>query len=525
MNFDKPISAQWRIVSVGDVAQINYGKALRSEERKGEGDVPVYGSGGIVGEHNVALHSGPSIIVGRKGTVGAVYYISRPFWCIDTAFYLSDFSSFIDVEYLAHILRYTDLSRFSIVVGVPGINRNDIKTQKFPLPPLAEQHRIVSILRQADRLRQLRREAEEKAQQLLPALFDEMFGDPSINSKGWPMVPVENLLRSSPHYGTFDAAKEQGEYLTLRVGNIVEDNIDFSDKKFVNLSAADYKRFRVHDGDLLLIRAIGSASLLGKCAVYRGSDNKIVFDSHLMRLQFNLEIIVPEYFQGCLASKGGRIILSQYMRASAVQYNINTKEIRSIAIPVPPIQLQKDFLYKRTSFNKRYKALISNQQLDTLFQSLLAQAFSGELTAAWREEHEGLESIQVFPELVRPVEEKGLPIVEETVAETIEKMIGRVGVVAELSDKQQQILNLVLNTKGYCTVEALKATSNLPVHAIRQGLQLLTRIGLIQAVRLPDRPIRTIVYVPVYRVIDDGDVARTPDIGLLQQALQREMAL
>ncbi len=109
--------------------------------------------------------------------------------------------------------------------------------------------------------------------------------------------------------------------------------------------------------------------------------------------------------------------------------------------------------------------------------------------------------------------------------ETIEKMIGLVGVVAELSDEQQQVLNLVHNTKGYCTVETLKTSTDLPLPVIRQGLQLLARIGLIQAVRLPDRPIRTVVYVPVYRALDDGDVARTPDIGLLQQALQREIAL
>ena len=162
-----------------------------------------------------------------------------------------------------------------------------------------------------------------------------------------------------------------------------------------------------------------------------------------------------------------------------------------------------------------------------MFRSLLAQAFSGELTATWREEYEGLESIQGFPELefLQSVEEKKLPVVVETAAETIEKVPGRADVETELSDEQQQVLDLVYLTKGYCTVETLKASSNLPLHVIRQGLQLLTRVGLIQAVRLPHRPIRNVVYVTVNRALDDDDMVHTPDIGLIQQALRGEMAL
>jgi len=162
--------------------------------------------------------------------------------------------------------------------------------------------------------------------------------------------------------------------------------------------------------------------------------------------------------------------------------------------------------------------------LETLFQSLLAQAFSGELTATWREEHEGLESIQVVPKLPPPPEEEEIPIAERVFTETRMWEADRSGVVSVLSDEQRQVFDLV-NNSGYCTVEMLKATSDLSLYAIRQGLQLLTQVGLIQAVQLPNRPIRNVVYVPAYRTLDERDQARTPDLGLLQQELERGMRL
>jgi type I restriction enzyme, S subunit len=143
----------WQIAAVGAIAEISYGKALHEEDRAGEGGIPVFGSSGIIGEHNQALHPGPSAIIGRKGSVGEVNYVSGAFWCIDTTFYINTVDPLVEVEFLAHMLRVINLSRLSISVGVPGLNRQDILTQEIPIPPLPEQRRIVAILREAEELR------------------------------------------------------------------------------------------------------------------------------------------------------------------------------------------------------------------------------------------------------------------------------------------------------------------------------------------------------------------------------------
>ncbi|WP_048669726.1 restriction endonuclease subunit S, partial [Vibrio crassostreae] len=73
----------WEPKQLKDVLELAYGKALKKTDRVA-GDVPVYGSGGLTGYHNQSLVEGPGIIVGRKGTVGSVYWEPKAFYPIDT---------------------------------------------------------------------------------------------------------------------------------------------------------------------------------------------------------------------------------------------------------------------------------------------------------------------------------------------------------------------------------------------------------------------------------------------------------
>lgn len=156
----------WRSARLGDVARITYGKALTVESRKSTGSFKVYGSGGVIGMHDDFLHHGQSIIIGRKGNVGAIYYANEPFWCIDTAFFLESIDDCVNSEYLAYLLNYIDLKQLSIVVGVPGLNRKDLESVIIPIPPLPEQKRIVEILKQADEIHRQRQELLEETKRL-----------------------------------------------------------------------------------------------------------------------------------------------------------------------------------------------------------------------------------------------------------------------------------------------------------------------------------------------------------------------
>ncbi len=120
---DDGLPEGWSLQKVSDVLELSYGKALKKEERVA-GNVPVYGSGGVTGFHNEALVEGPGIIVGRKGTVGSLYWEQRNFYPIDTVFYVvpnKDYS----LEYTYYLLQTLGLETMNTDAAVPGLNRNN----------------------------------------------------------------------------------------------------------------------------------------------------------------------------------------------------------------------------------------------------------------------------------------------------------------------------------------------------------------------------------------------------------------
>ncbi|MDP5132068.1 MAG: restriction endonuclease subunit S [Paraglaciecola sp.] len=120
----------WEVCKVEDLLELAYGKALKATDRI-DGDVPVYGSGGITGSHNQALVEPPSIIVGRKGTVGTLYWEDRSFFPIDTVFYVKTEKSLVYCFYLLQTLGLKDMNTDG---AVPGLNRNNVYRLPVVIP-------------------------------------------------------------------------------------------------------------------------------------------------------------------------------------------------------------------------------------------------------------------------------------------------------------------------------------------------------------------------------------------------------
>lgn len=121
----------WQPSRLGDFIDLAYGKALKAGDRE-PGVVPVYGSGGITGWHNVALVSAPSIVIGRKGTVGTLYWESRPFFPIDTVFFVK---SMLPLTYCYYLLQTLGLKDMNTDAAVPGLNRENVYRLKVPKCP------------------------------------------------------------------------------------------------------------------------------------------------------------------------------------------------------------------------------------------------------------------------------------------------------------------------------------------------------------------------------------------------------
>ena len=124
---------EWRNGYLIDIMDLLYGKALKSDERK-RGNYPVVGSGGIVGTHGSFFVSGPGIVIGRKGTIGNVYWIERNFYPIDTTFFIKDLLGASSLYYHYFILRNQFFRRISSDSAVPGLNRNEALRNKVVVP-------------------------------------------------------------------------------------------------------------------------------------------------------------------------------------------------------------------------------------------------------------------------------------------------------------------------------------------------------------------------------------------------------
>lgn len=143
---DDGLPVGWEIKKLEDVMELAYGKALKASNRI-DGQVPVYGSGGITGSHNEALVDGPSVIIGRKGTVGSLFWEDRPFFPIDTSFYLKPK---IELTFCYYLLQTLKLDNMNTDAAVPGLNRNNVYRLEFTMPSqncLSEFQKVVGLMR------------------------------------------------------------------------------------------------------------------------------------------------------------------------------------------------------------------------------------------------------------------------------------------------------------------------------------------------------------------------------------------
>lgn len=134
---------------LGNLVKIKNGKSYKGFN---SGDIPVYGSGGIMTYIDHSAYDGSSVLIPRKGSLGNIFYTDTPFWNVDTIFYTEIDQSKIVPKYLYYALQVQNLSELNTAGGVPSLTQTVLKRVRIPLPSLAEQERIVKILDKFDAL-------------------------------------------------------------------------------------------------------------------------------------------------------------------------------------------------------------------------------------------------------------------------------------------------------------------------------------------------------------------------------------
>ncbi len=372
---------------IGDICELKYGKALKSENRAG-GKYPVYGSSGIVGYHNEYLVDKPTLIIGRKGSVGEIYYSEVPCWPIDTAYYLEYDSKRINLKWFRNLLLTLKLKSLDKSAAIPGLNRNDVYNLKASIPSLTDQIRIANILSQAEFLISKREESIRLLDEFLKSIFLEMFGEIRTNSKNWQSDKLGNLYsKDSIVDGPFGSAInvkddyiENGEIPIIRTVNIKRFNFSFDNLRFIKREKYEMiKRSNVKPGDILIskVGTIGNVCMFPdryKEAVLSTTGSTRLRNTN-PEINFNYLLYYLDVYKPLMIQ----------MASTGVQPFLNLSHIKSFKVFLPPLKLQTQFAFiveKAQYLKAHYQA--SSQQLENLYGSLSQRAFKGELIISSR---------------------------------------------------------------------------------------------------------------------------------------------
>lgn len=373
-----------RMESLGSVCEFRYGKGLPESQRR-EGAFPVFGSNGNVGYHDQPLTNSPTIVIGRKGSIGEVNYSDRPCWPIDTTYYIDQSATQHNIRWLFYALNALRLPELNKATGVPGLNRNDAYERKLIVPGPDEQGRLAAILDKADAIRRKREQSLSLADEFLRSAYLHLVGMKHPNFLGWQPATIESLAedkRGSIRSGPFGSALLHSEFVNegvavLGIDNAVKNKFQWAERRFITREKyEELRRYRVYPNDVI-ITIMGTT---GRSAVVPDDIPAAITTKHLASITCDLAKVLPEFLSFAIHSDP--VVIDQIRAANkgAIMDGLNLGIIRQIKIRTPPMSQQRLFVeLLKTNYSVIRRMTTPTGDGSDLFASLSQRAFRGEL--------------------------------------------------------------------------------------------------------------------------------------------------
>ncbi len=374
----------WAKTTVGEVLFFNYGKSLAAQSRNG-GPVNVYGSNGIVGSHDEALTRAPAIIVGRKGSFGEVHISPEPCFPIDTTYYVDDFPA-TEAGYAYSLLRFLPLKEMNRASAIPGLNREDAHALEVPLPPLAEQKRIV---RKLDTLSARTTTARthltaiaKLVEEFRAAILDHVMIQADAKHD-WEQSNLEAVRspEATIRYGVVQpgAISDEGVQL-IRVMDMMGGVIAWDQLRRVAPEIDEaYAKARVENDDVL-VSVVGT---IGRVALVSGVVEQTNIARAVARIRPDKSKVDPKWLSLRLMAADVQARFEGDVREVA-RKTLNIGLIKETPFKRPPLETQRAIVKKiEAAFSKidrlAEEAAKTLKLTDRLDERILAKAFAGEL--------------------------------------------------------------------------------------------------------------------------------------------------
>lgn len=310
--------------------------------------------------------------------------------CID-----NNLMAFISEKYFYKYIFYWTKSlnfyELTNATTVPALRKTDLENIPIPLPPLNEQQRIVNIIEslfvKLDRAKELIENTLAQFEQNKMAILHKAFTgeltvkwrkENNIDLSSWQEKTIDELC-TSLKYGTSKKSNPEGSVVVLRMGNLQNGEIDWSNLMYTD-DKDDIEKYLLKKGDVLFNRT-NSPELVGKTSIYRG-EYPAIYAGYLIKLDYGKDII-GEYLNYIMNSTKAKHYCYTVKTDGVSQSNINAKKIGAFEIPVPTIEEQQEIVNILDKLLAKYNKIKNLEQqlekIELLKKAILAKAFRGEL--------------------------------------------------------------------------------------------------------------------------------------------------
>ncbi|MEY5016771.1 MAG: hypothetical protein RIS92_3129 [Verrucomicrobiota bacterium] len=376
----------WKTVPLGELCDVldHKRKPITKRDREA-GEYPYYGATGVLDHVAGYLFDEPLVLVGEDGAKWAsgentAFAVEGKIWVNNHAHVLRPHRNTLLDSWLIYHLNHTDLTEFVSGLTVPKLNQGSLREIPVPIPPLAEQQRIVGLLDEAFEGLATAKANAEKNLQNARALFESHLQSVfTQRGPGWVEKRLGDLSRINYGYTESASFEKVGPHF-LRITDIKDNGVDWDTVPYCPIDKSDLPKYKLADGDIVFAR---TGATTGKCYLVSNPPES-VFASYLIRVQLNDKELLPQFVNLFFQTHSYWDTIRAGVSGSA-QGGFNATKLSELVIPFPKSSKEQMSvvakLDKLTPETQRLARLYERKlaALEALKKSLLHQAFTGAL--------------------------------------------------------------------------------------------------------------------------------------------------
>ena len=362
-------------VKLEDVCERGSSNLKQSDVVDKDGDYPIYGASGYIGNVDFYHQEQPYVAVVKDGAgIGRTTLHPAKSSVIGTMQYLLPKGNVLP-EYLCYVVKYMHLEKYFTGATIPHIYFKDYKNEEFNLDSLDRQKEIVSTLNKIEKVIESRTKELELLDELIRARFVELFGNPLDGTAKYPIHQVGEVANSvdpQPSHRTPPVEEGGIPYVSIKDCDYKTGKIDFEGARKVSPKVLEehMNRYTLHDGDFV----VGKIGTIGN-PVFVPVRNDYTLSANVVLIQPNSELVSPYFLKYSFESD---FVERQFAEAknSTSQAAFGIQKVRTVEVMNPDLDVQREFeIFVKQVDKSKFEIQKSLEKTQLLFDSLMQEYF------------------------------------------------------------------------------------------------------------------------------------------------------